>query len=344
MRRVARRPWLLTISSLILASVGAYLLVPPMRAAVCARLPDGALRPLAAVTPWDEVPLMAQARRAYCEGDYVSAADHAQQALNRGESSGECWEMIARGRLVRADFPGALEAATRAVQLDPGLPAAHRIKGLAHAAVRDNARAVASLLEATRLDPDDLEAWTAIEALARGTDDTAWAEATDRLAQAAPDDVNRACRAAATWLDIGDAEAALHWAERAIELAPHRADAHLMLAASLLRLNRTDEALREARQSLRLEPALHLAHYVLGQALLRSGQADQAVAELETAQRELPHLPEISLELSRAYFALGRKEEGESARRLYNQALDAKSQARDRGQLSDEPPAHAPSP
>ncbi|MFQ6133990.1 MAG: hypothetical protein ACE5R4_18245, partial [Armatimonadota bacterium] len=33
-----------------------------------------------------------------------------------------------------------------------------------------------------------------------------------------------------------------------------------------------------------------------------------------------------------------------SARQLYNQALDAKSQARDRGQLSDEPPAHAPSP
>ena len=151
---------------------------------------------------------------------------------------------LAEARALTFEYPGAREAALRAVELDDGQATAHAVLGFVKLhADWDWAGAEAELKRALELDPRNPTAhlWSAI----------LW-EATGRTAEA------------------------VAAARRAVELAPGQAQVRAGLGYRLYWARRYDEAVAELTASLEQDPESSTAHYFIGRARVQQGRFDEA--------------------------------------------------------------------
>ncbi len=108
-----------------------------------------------------------------------------------------------------------------------------------------------------------------------------------------------------------DADVALQYFKREIEISPKHVPARLQIAFEGLKRGDIETGLKAAEQAAELEPENFAARHAYGRLLLEAGRNAEAIAELETAVRLAPNSARTRLALSRAYGRAGRREDAE---------------------------------
>ncbi len=105
---------------------------------------------------------------------------------------------------------------------------------------------------------------------------------------------------------LGEADQAVPYYTRALEISPDSADVHNNLAAALLDLGSYEEAVGSLRRALEIQPDFPVAHNNLGNALRRLGRSEEALASFETALQLAPDYAEAHNNQGIAFRGLGR--------------------------------------
>ena len=152
------------------------------------------------------------------------------------------------------------EAATKAVELDPGEPLSHLVLGIAHFYRRDRASALKEYQTALELQPDQPDVLVYFAELlvcdGRPLDAIDWLRKAMRLNPHHPPIY--------TWW-LGFAQyAARQYEETIVTLRqmPRLGEARRILAASLAQLGRTEEARAEAQEFLKVDPDFSARYWV----------------------------------------------------------------------------------
>lgn len=136
-----------------------------------------------------------------------------------------------------------------------------------------------------------------------------------RLAENMSDDASIQLLAGETLMASQQAERALPFLERAIELGSSAPSAYLLQTAALQDRGRTEEALRVARTYARIAPNDAMAWYNLGLLQIESRQLDSSVKSMRRALTIKPNYPEAYYNLGRVYDVLGFSEDAIQAYR-----------------------------
>jgi tetratricopeptide (TPR) repeat protein len=126
----------------------------------------------------------------------------------------------------------------------------------------------------------------------------------------------------------GRGEEAVQHFQKAVELEPNSASARNNLGSSYFRQGKADFARGQFERSLAIEPGNFTANYNMGLLSLAAGDAGRAAVFLEKARQVAPKDQGTLLNLARAYFALGRNEEGLGAVHRVAQSHPADANAR----------------
>jgi len=197
-------------------------------------------------------------------------------------------EEAERHRLERA-----LDAADRALALDPqaDLPSARL--ALAAEQLGLSERALPHLEAAVRAAPTDhplrFSHAKLLEALGRREEA---ADAFEELSGRRPKDAAVAYNAGYLRAVLGDYERAVPRLEQAVRLAPHKAAYHAELSVALSGLGLHEEAIATARRAVALEPEMASCHATLAQALGVAGRLAEALAAVDRAL-ELAESPDF---------------------------------------------------
>jgi TolB-like protein/Flp pilus assembly protein TadD len=171
--------------------------------------------------------------------------------------------------------PKLIDAARKALELDPTLPEPHMLLGLAYQNQWEWSNAEREFKAALELSPND--AWTHVNY--------------------------------ARWLLCqGRVEEALEWERRGRELDPLAVGGH-DLGWTLFQSRHYDEAIRELRSDLAVYPDNPGDLWFLGFALIAKGAADEAIPMLEKAVALSDRTPAIIGVLIHAYAQAGRRPE-----------------------------------
>jgi TolB-like protein/Tfp pilus assembly protein PilF len=153
------------------------------------------------------------------------------------------------------DTRDPIQAARRAVELDPELGEAHASLGIRHAIRQEGPAALQELKRAVELTPSYAEAHVWL----------GW-----------------------VWLCLGHPEKGLSFSERAVELNPLAPAFHVYLAENYLACGRTEDAFRQAQRAREIQPEYGLTHFMEGLVLYHQGRW---VAAASALQRALPLVP-----------------------------------------------------
>lgn len=170
----------------------------------------------------------------------------------------------------------ALEAAERALALDPNLAEAHAAVGRIKTYYWDWSGADASFQQALALGPGNAKVIRSASLLARTE---------------------------------GRFDEALALARRAVELDPLSAGSHESLGECAFYADRLDEAVAAFKKVLALNPESIVVHQELGEVLVVQGHPQEALAEMEREPEAIWRMYGLAL----AYHALGRKKEADAA-------------------------------
>jgi len=254
-----------------------------------ATLLDGKLPARSTTTNLDAYSLYLQGRYLYDRHgreDMEKAASLYRQALALDPSYAPAWAALAEAIWVPADegyrdvnvaARESLEAARKAMALDPRLALAHSMTGnVRFSYYWDWPAADASFRKALECDPNDMGATFRLGFLAMG---------------------------------LGRVNDAVALFRRAVTLSPISPSAHEWLSRVYVVANRLDDAEKEIRTALELSPDLSQGWYQLGLVLLGKGQAQVALEAMQKERAENWRLPG----LASAWHALGRKTESDAA-------------------------------
>lgn len=118
-------------------------------------------------------------------------------------------------------------------------------------------------------------------------------------------------------ITAGHFDAGIAEMQKEIELSPQDPMPALQIALADLRIGQAPAALPYAEKAVRLAPKLFAAHYALGWALYHLGQNDKAIPELETVVKLAPDSFQGHYALSVAYAKAGRKADAARERAAY---------------------------
>lgn len=119
--------------------------------------------------------------------------------------------------------------------------------------------------------------------------------------QRSPKDADLAALMGAVLRDLGHADRAIHFCQRAVTLDPSRSVYHTNLGETLLNFNLTDRAEHALREAIRVNPSEYAARNLLAMALIKRHASSEALALLEQA---IPLRPELSEALTNAALLL----------------------------------------
>ena len=241
------------------------------------------------------------------------------------------------------DYPRAIPALRRALELNPDLPGAQAMLGSALLALGYAAEALpllrktgpAEVLGVALLETGhEREAVDQFEAaLTQHPDDPDLqyylGEAHARLSRQVlgklvashPD----SARAHQVQAETADREGAERHLRSALASRPDLRGVHLALGELLLSSGDFEGAGKEFREEVRLAPGSAVAAYKLGFVLLNQGQVQEAIAALRRADSLQPGMPETLLELGKAVLAHGDLREAE---KLFRKVLEQERTSR----------------
>jgi len=201
-----------------------------------------------------------------------------------------------RGQQNPKNVQAAIGLYEDALKKDPGF-------ALAYAGISDSAlrlyratkestwaeKALASALQAQRLDEQSVEVHLALGSAYQATGRTAEAVAElTRASTLAPssDDVYR--RLGRAYLSIGRGEDAIRAYERAVAINPYYWVSYNVLGVSYMRLGETDKAAEAFKKVIELEPGNVNGHNDLGAAYLQTGRYEEAASAFQEALKLQP--------------------------------------------------------
>lgn len=231
----------------------------------------------------------------------------------------------------RGDCARAAELLEHALTLDPSYRRTHYLLGLAYRGLGHEDEAAAQLalgLESSaRQIPDELEperfryiASTdarlerAIRLSEGGRPQRALAILKGLLA-AEPGNVTILNDLAATYLRLGETEAAHELLTHGLELDANQPFTHINMASCLAAMGMTAQALGHAERAVELAPGLAAAHLERGRVLAQQHRDEEAHASLAEAVRLDPSMAEARSLLAEACMATGREDEALEQRR-----------------------------
>ncbi len=188
--------------------------------------------------------------------DLQAAIEAFERSLDADASFAPAYAGLAEARALLYDYPGARQAALRALELDERLAAAHAVLGF-------------SLLHG----------------------DWDWAGAEKELRRAVELDPQRAT--SHLWYAIvleatGRSEEAVQAARKAAESQPQDANVRAGLGYRLYWARRYDEAVTELTAAAQLDPHLDTAYYFIGRARVQQGRFKDAQDAFDRAQEISP--------------------------------------------------------
>jgi tetratricopeptide (TPR) repeat protein len=211
--------------------------------------------------------------------DLRAALGDFERAIAADATFAPAFAGLAETRSLLYDYPGAREAAQRALALDDRLATAHAVLGFVRMhADWDWAGAEGELRRAVELEPTRATShiWYAI-----------LLEVTSR------------------------SDEAVREARRAVDLKPGDAHVRAGLGYRLYWGRRYDEAVTELTAALRIDPALETAHYFIGRCRIQQGRMDEARAAFIRARQLSPR--DANLLSAQAYLEAltGKRKEAE---------------------------------
>ncbi len=209
--------------------------------------------------------------------------------------------------LAAADLPGAIEAYTGAITINPDSMAAHLKRGLAYRQRDELDAALRDLRRASELDPTtprvfEWQGDVHLE-LAR------YARAAERFEQSVALDERQPdvhYKLAVARYREGRAGAAVAPLRRALALDPRHAQAHYLLGVCLRDLGRLGEAAASLDEAARLSPGLLAVREARADVFQARGQTARAVDELNALAALEPERPERAVAVAAAYARGGR--------------------------------------
>ena len=193
------------------------------------------------------------------QGRLKDARNWYEKALEANPSSVYAFAGLGRVALGEKDYPSAVSACSRAIQLSPSVAEAHTTLATALVRLGRTADAIPHYKTAVRLRPDSASArYNLGNALAAK----------------------------------GDIGGALVEYRSAVELDPKSADAHNNVGYMLLRLNEPKEAIRQFELASELKTNFWQAEYGLASAFSQAGDEQNAIAAFAQVLRHKPDLAE----------------------------------------------------
>ncbi len=161
------------------------------------------------------------------------------------------------------------------------------------------ADAVALLVEATVISPEDASLFCTLGAAHRQTGDFEASRKAYEKALALKPDYLQALSNLGEWcVAKGKNEEALNWFEKALQFSPKFFEARLNKAAALFELARYKEALSLAEQLVDAEPLRAEAQLTLGNLLVHTGKTKQGIKHYKKALELQPGYPEAHFNLA----------------------------------------------
>jgi zinc protease len=243
--------------------------------------------------PMDGTPLFADpaldaGMEAIDRGDWDEAARLLEEGLGRAPGDALGWAILALAALVCRRPGRALEAAERAVALDPERGLAHRVHAralLVHGLVPEAREALA---RARSLEPADADALGHYAGLAA---------------------------------EAGEPRKALSAAERATEIDPEGSDGWWGLGVALDAVGQAGQALEAAEKALALAPKDPSAENLVGWLRLRAGDAKGSLAFFRRARRLMPDDVELAGNAALAHALAGDEREAAAILRRLGERL-----------------------
>jgi protein O-GlcNAc transferase len=268
-----------------------------------------------------------------------------KDALDQAPQNAELWDELGTLEAQQQNWPGAEQAFTRALQLNPDLAMAHlhlgltlqarqepgavdevrRAESLAPqnaiialqlaqmlVAAGDDGEAVPLLRRAVALDPRSAAASYQLAVALQRTGQVD--EAIPLLEKAAAADRTNAhvlTNLGMALCQVQRAKDAVPVLQSAVSFAPQNAVAHEDLAAAYIQLSQFDDAVAQLRAALRLTPDAPQLHYNLGLAFKMEDDAADAIPEFETAEQQDPSAPEPPYALGLLHLQAGRYADAE---------------------------------
>jgi tetratricopeptide (TPR) repeat protein len=287
--------------------------------------------------------LVAYARALAATGRLPQAATAMKAAIDGDPRNAELHDALGSIEAQQKDWAGAEPEFAKAVELNPGLAAAHLHLGLAMQA-RGEADGLKELMEAERLAPDNAVIGVELgKAFAAAGHDEQALPLLERMRAENPQSVEAMYQLAivlqrndrvaeaiellrkvlvaepgnsAAMTNLGmaltqeqRAKDAVPVLQRSIARDAKDATAHQDLAAAYVQLSQFGDAATELRTALKLSPDSPQLHYNLGVALKMQDDAAGAIPELEAAERLDPAAPEAPNLLGILYMQAARYED-----------------------------------
>ncbi len=239
------------------------------------------------------------------------------------------YQTIARMYLSLPDFPRAIDAATKRIDVNPNNAEAHRMLGDLYLRQGNDEEALTELLAALLIDPQSAESFSGIAQAFLRTGRYSEAEnASRRALEIDPAHMAARYALAAALVRIGRAEEGAKELERyrqlqaEVQLREQR-DLELKMlqqeASASLAKEDYDVAIRALQQAVSYESSTPSSYLNLGVVLKRVGRHEEAIQNLLRAA-ELKAGPEVYRLLAEAYEALGQTEESQKYRATYGRA------------------------
>ena len=233
---------------------------------------------------------LAPALAALQAGDLERAARIAGEETQRTPANVSAWELLSVAEYRRANAPAAIEAAARAVALQPINPALKANLGAMLRAAGRFDEAEAAYRAAIAADPTLISARQNLGNLLLDQDRLAEAEQSLREAvRLSPDQAEPARGLAAVLQRQGRLEQAAAEFERLLTLAPDDAQAFSDLGCCLMGLERHGPAHTAFDRAIALKADLASAHGNLGALHLRGGRLHAAMEATRRAHEISPH-------------------------------------------------------
>lgn len=231
---------------------------------------------------------MVQARAKIQQGDFDSAADLLQKAVEAAPTDPERRELLARV-LLKAERTGeAIAQANKVVASNPDRLEPHLILADAYLAKSQNDKALAALENARKIAPDNAKVLSRVAYVASEAGKPELAIAADeQLVKAKPDDVEAWISLGELYARIGQGAKSEEAFRKVVELDPANAyKTFYNIGVSIG--NRADlgdsdnkKIIEAFRKSIELNKEFAPSHRELAYALLRAGDMSGAKAELE---------------------------------------------------------------